>query len=327
MIISHDDARLSWHGQVSLEHTKLYTRPWRIPFAEKVLFHELLQVAAATQAGVRLCFQSDTRGISGKILPLEKARNIDLYIDGNFFATADVTDKSTFAFADLPSGAKRSELWLPQRSDFALEFLEIDDNSTLEPLEDNRPKWVTYGSSITHCGEAASPSFTWPGVVARARNVNLTCLGYGGQCHLDIQIARMMRDLPADYLSICAGINIYSGSLNVRTFGPSIIGFVQLLREKHPQTPLALISPIYSFDRETTKNPVGWTLQDYRNAVAEAAQTLQDNGDKNIVYINGLDLFNADLGHLMPDDLHPNAEGYKALGENFLKYAAPQLFG
>jgi hypothetical protein len=327
MIIFHNDPQLAWHGHVSLEQTNLYTRPWRIPFAEKVLFHELLQVAAATQAGVRLCFQSNTHRISGKVLPLKKARNIDLYIDGSFFATADVTDESTFTFDDLPAGEKQLELWLPQRSDFALEFLEIDDDSTLKSLEDTRPKWVTYGSSITHCGEAASPSFTWPGVVARGRDLNLTCLGYGGQCHLDIQIGRMMRDLPADYLSICAGINIYSGSLSARTFGPNLIGFVQLLREKHPETPLALISPIYSFDRETTKNVVGWTLQDYREAVAEAAQILQDNGDKNIVYVNGLDLFNDDLGHLMPDNLHPNAEGYKTLGENFLKVAAPQLFG
>jgi len=327
MIISHNDPRLRWHGSISLEQTSDYTRPWRIPFAEKVLFAPPLQVAAATQAGIRLCFQSNTRQLSGKVLPLEKARNLDLYLDGTLFATADITDKSTFAFVDLPDGVKELELWLPQRSDFALEFLQIDNDATLQPLEDTRPKWVTYGSSITHCGEAASPSFTWPGVVARTRDVNLTCLGYGGQCHLDIQIARMMRDLPADYLSICAGINIYSGSLNARTFGPSLIGFVQLLREKHPETPLALISPIYSFERETTPNNVGWTLQDYRDAVAEAAQTLQDNGDKNIIYINGLDLFNADLGHLMPDQLHPNAQGYQTLGANFLQVAAPRLFG
>jgi hypothetical protein len=311
-----------------LEQTADYTRPWRIPFEQKVLFQADLAVRGAMQAGVRLAFHSNTQTVRGVTVEFDGERKIDLYVDREYFATADFGDKSTFTFADLPAGEKLLELWLPQSSDFALRQLEIDDNATLAAAEDNRPKWITYGSSITHCGAAASPSFTWPGVVARARDLNLTCLGYGGQCHLDIQIGRMMRDLPADYISICAGINIYgSGSLNARTFGSSIIGFVQLLREKHPQTPLTLISPIYSFDRETNANATGWTLQDYRNAVAEAAQTLQDFGDNNISYVNGLDLFNEDLGHLMPDQLHPDAEGYKKMGANFLTHAAPGLFG
>ena len=328
MIIAHNDPHLSWHGHVSLEQTADYTRPWRIPFEQKVLFQPDLASRAAMPAGIRLAIHSNTRRLAGTIVPFDGERKIDLYVNRQFHGTGVVDDKSTFAFADLPSGENLLELWLPQSSDFALQQLEIDDAATLSPVEDNRPKWITYGSSISHCGSAASPSFTWPGVVARGRDLNLTCLGYGGQCHLDIQIGRMMRDLPADYISICAGINIYgSGSLNARTFGPNLIGFVQLLREKHPQTPLALISPIYSFDRETTPNVTGWTLQNYRDAVAEAAQTLQAFGDKNIIYVNGLDLFNEDLGHLMPDDLHPDAEGYKTMGANFLKVAAPRLFG
>ena len=33
---------------------------------------------------------------------------------------------------------------------------------------------------------------------------------------------------------MCVGINIYGGNtLNLRTFGPSIKGFVQIVREKH----------------------------------------------------------------------------------------------
>jgi hypothetical protein len=328
MIITHNDPRLSWHGQVSLEETAGYTRPWRIPFEQKVLFYPDLAARAATQAGIRLAFHSNTQHVSGTIVPFEGVQNIDLYVDGALFGTSDFADKSTFTFDDLPSGEKLLELWLPHRGDFALRQLNIDDDATISPHEDSRPKWITYGSSITHCGEAASPSFTWPGVVARGRDLNLTCLGYGGQCHLDIQIGCMMRDLPADYISICAGINIYgNSSLNARTFGSNLIGFVQLLREKHHETPLALISPIYSFDRETTPNAAGWTLQNYRDAVAEAAQTLQDFGDENIIYIDGLDLFNEDSGHLMPDNLHPNAEGYKTMGANFLKVAAPLLFG
>lgn len=320
MQIQPADPRLSWPGAISFERTKSYFRPWRIPFAERGLFAPEMMETAATQAGVRLTFNSSTTRIAGRILPAKENQPLDLFVDGQLFESFDLNGKTEFAFSGLSSAEKLIELWLPQRGDFALESLEIDDNATLAAHQDTRPRWVTYGSSITHCKTAASPSLTWPAIVARERNLNLTCLGYGGQCHLDIQVARMMRDMQADYISICCGINIQgSGSMNFRTFGPSIIGFVQLLREKHPDTPILLISPIYSCGRETAPNIVGWNLQDYRQAVAKAAQILKEHGDKNIHYLDGLKLFGENLAHLLPDNLHPNAEGYQIMGKNFLE--------
>ncbi|MBM2827335.1 MAG: family lipase [Dehalococcoidia bacterium] len=137
----------------------------------------------------------------------------------------------------------------------------------------------------------------------------------------------MMRDLPADFISMCVGINIYGqGSLGPRTFGPAIIGFVQILRERHPDTPLAVMSPIYSPPRETTPNVVGFTLRAMREEVAEAVAALQACGDHNIHYVDGLEVFGPELGHLLPDELHPNAEGYKIMGNNFLEKVVARVF-
>ena len=92
-------------------------------------------------------------------------------------------------------------------------------------------------------------------------------------------IARQIRDTPADYLSLCVGINIYGGAtLNPRTFGPSIMGFVQIVREGHPETPLVIMSPIYACQRETTTNAAGFTLEAMRVEVAHAVTTLHAHG-------------------------------------------------
>ena len=311
-----------------MERTPTYSRPWRIPFQDRSLFFPGLTSAAATQAGIRLAFNSSTGTIAGKILFFPENQKLDLFVDGCFVATADLANQTTFRFEGLGQHEKLIELWLPQRADFALEQLEIDNDATLRPYEDTRPKWVTYGSSITHCGSAHSPSRTWPAMVARERNWNLTCLGYGGQCHLDIEIARMMRDRPADYLSICAGINIYgSPTLNERTFRSSLIGFVRILREKHAETPLLLISPIYSKPREETPNSQGWTLGHYRTAVEEAVRLLREHGDKNIHYLSGLEIGGESLHEYMPDQLHPDGDGTEIMGRNFLLHAAPILAG
>ena len=163
--------------------------------------------------------------------------------------------------------------------------------------------------------------------MAREQGLNLTCLGYGGQCHLDPMVARMIRDLPADFLSMKVGINIYgSGSLNARSFGPAIIGFVHIVREKHPDTPFAVISPIFSPPRESTLNSAGFTLAAMREEVAEAVQALKASGDRNIHYIDGLDLFGSEHADMLPDDLHPDAQGYKVLAQNFSRKVAQTVF-
>ena len=211
------------------------------------------------------------------------------------------------------------ELWLPPGHEVRVAALSLDDGASCEVVADPRPKWVTYGSSITHCSGAHGPARTWPAVAARLKGLNLTCLGYGGNCHLEPSVALMIRDLPAEVISLKIGINIYgASSLSPRTFRPALIGFVRLLREKHPTTPLAVVTSIVSPPRETVKNAVGFTLQEMRGEIEDAVKRLRDCGDENIRCFSGLELFGADLvADYLPDELHPNGDGYELLGRRF----------
>ena len=327
-----DDPRLSWQGAISFNDTEDWRMPWRLPYGKISLFPpDALRERAAMPAGVRISCRTDTDFIAGHIEPFtdaeEDCSSIDLYCDSEYLGSVQLSGIRTFRFDDLPVGEKIVELWPPQHVEFRLKGLEFSDGASIKPYEDTRPKWITYGSSITHCRAAASPSFTWPAIAARERGLNLTCLGYGGNCHLEPMIARMIRELPADFLSMKVGINIYgSESLSPRTFQSAIIGFVQIVREKHPDTPFVVISPIFSPPRETTTNAVEFTLADMRQEVAEAVQAMKDNGDSNLHYVNGLELFGEDLAHLLPDDLHPDAEGYKIMGKNFAQKVAGKFF-
>ena len=56
-----------------------------------------------------------------------------------------------------------------------------------------------------------------------------------------------------------------------------------------------------------------------REEVRRAVDALKGNGDKNISYINGLEVFDFDNVHLLPDDLHPDSEGYGIMAENLLR--------
>ena len=63
-----------------------------------------------------------------------------------------------------------------------------------------------------------------------------------------------------------------------------------------------------------------------RVEVATAVEDLRTHGDQILHYVDGLQLFGADLIEMLPDQLHPNAEGYKALGKKFTQHIANKFF-
>jgi lysophospholipase L1-like esterase len=332
-ILSPLDERLTWLGCIGHENSSEGTIARRLPPYSRELFPsnalDGLWIQSGFPNGMRIAFTTDSTIIGGHYSPDEGLKPIDIYSDGELVASLPLNTGDSFLFSDLPIGSKNIELWLPHIGTFALRDLIFSADATITPVEDNRPKWLTYGSSITEAAAATSPSVTWPAIVARENNLNLTCLGFGGNCHLEANVARVIRDREVDYISICAGINICSGSMGPRTFRPALIGFIQIVREKHPNTPIALISPIISPPRETVTetapSQVGWTLPLMRDEVKAAVEALQKHGDKNIFYVDGLDILGADETYILPDELHPDAEGQFVIAKNFNRVVASRF--
>ena len=251
-------------------------------------------------------------------------------------------------FRGLPSGPKKVMVWLPHNAYVEMQNLHIDTDSSVTRFDDSRPHWVHYGSSISHCMEAEMPAETWPAVASRQLKFSLTNLGFGGQCHLDPFVARTIRDLDAAVISLKVGINIVNmDSLRERVFSPMFHGFIDTIREVHKTTPLILCSPIYCPSAETRPGPTipngegkfetieGFeslrqgclTLQRIRTLIEGIVETRRKEGDSNLYYISGLELFGSADADDLPDDLHPNPAGYIRIGKRFAtKVAEMGLF-
>ncbi|MBH26896.1 MAG: hypothetical protein CL786_02435 [Chloroflexi bacterium] len=67
-------------------------------------------------------------------------------------------------------------------------------------------------------------------------------------------------------------------------------------------------------------------LEIMRNEIQSCVKKFKTQGDLNLHYVDGLDIFGPEYAHLLPDDLHPNVEGYNILAHNFLKRVVRPFF-
>jgi hypothetical protein len=312
-----------FQGVVSLEKGDGWIKPYRLPHDQLGLFPPdgSLPAKAGSCAGVRVRFETDSSIAGLEVLPQKDGRQFDLVISGELAGTTTLDgNKKAVLFENLPEGDKTVEIWFPQGAGVSALNVLIDAGSSLTVKDDDRPGWVTYGSSITHCNGAHSPARTWPGLASRLKNVNLTCLGFGGDCHIESMMGRVIRDVPSDLISLKLGINVLGGmSLSPRTFRPAIIGLVKTIRDTRPDTPIAVLSSIIAPPREEAETAVGFSLSKMRTEVEDAVKRLQDAGDGNIRYFDGRLLLDAEDADscLLEDGVHPNGGGYELMGQRF----------
>jgi hypothetical protein len=321
-----------FHGHVSLQRRDGGIMPWRLPVDRLALFpsdnDNRLHAKASESTGVRLELQTDATELELRSAPHGAARRFDATVGGAMVAQAELpAGETAVRLGPLPAGEKMVELWLAKDQPTVVTGLLVNDGASARPASDGRKRWIAYGSSITQCRAAHSPARTWPATAARAAGLHLTCLGYGGECHLDSMLARMIRDMPADLITLKLGINTHGGTFSHRTFKPAAIGMVQIIREKHPATPLAVIGPIISPPREDARATASsMTLQEMRESLADAVARLRSCGDGRIIYFDGRDLFGRELAATnLPDQLHPDGDGYEIMGRNAAALLLPRL--
>lgn len=84
--------------------------------------------------------------------------------------------------------------------------------------------------------QADGPYGTWPVRTATTLGWELTSFGFASTALFDPPVARLIRDRPADVISLCLGINVlHTDTFNRRSLVPAVIGFLDTIREGRPK--------------------------------------------------------------------------------------------
>ncbi|NCT92499.1 lipase [Cellulomonas sp. APG4] len=363
-------------GAVELEHGPDGVRAHRLPaWARAQTTDPLLQAAQSQPAGVRLTFASEatvveldahaTR-VGYRGAPLRPAGVFELAVDGAVVGRASLTEAtvvmtdlatgavtaepagaSTLRFNGLAPGTKRVDVWLPHNE--TVELVALRTDAPVEPWPTTAPVWLHHGSSISQGSNAVHPSGTWPAVAATLAGADLLNLGFGGSAMVDQLVARTIRDLPADAISLKLGINVVNAdAMRVRAFESAVHGFLDTVRDGHPTTPLLLVSPVLCPIHEHTPGPgafdeaalaqgrIGFratgdpaevaagrlTLTVIRDVLARVVEARRAD-DPHLHHLDGRELYGEGdaQAHPLPDDLHPDPATHRLMGTRFAELA------
>ncbi|WIB60203.1 SGNH/GDSL hydrolase family protein [Curtobacterium sp. MCLR17_007] len=254
-------------------------------------------------------------------------------------------DADVVTVTDLQPGEKQIEFWLPHNEQVELIALHTDE--PVGPGLAGGRVWVHHGSSISHGSNATRPTGIWPVVAARRAGVDLINLGFGGSALVDPFMARLIRDTPADVISLKLGINVVNlDAMRLRSFVPAVHGFLDTIREGHPTTPLLLVSPIHCGIHEDTPGPGAFDPEALASGVVrfvatgepsdadqgrltlrvireQLAQIAAARSDAALQVLDGRTLYGPGDAETdpLPDALHPSASAHRMMGERFADIA------
>lgn len=311
---------LPWYGENGGEL-------FRLPTKRKDSFPKAVWELAQSPSGGRIRFRSNTRSLSIQLeyphppdmqnMHAFGQTGVDLYIDGVYRDTA-VADRDSKAghtqqysfFKDEPATEREITLYLPMYIPAKVIGIGVDTEAQIQtpaPFALEKPI-VFYGTSITQGGCASRSGMSYEAILGRMLNVDFVNLGFSGNGKGEAETAAAVADIDAAAFVL----DFAQNNVTAESLRQVYLPFVEIIRTKHPQTPLLVITPIYSAREAWAVNE---RLEGMRELIRQAAAKRIVGGDRNIEIVEGTDLIGPSRGDGLVDGTHPNDLGFQWMAE------------
>ncbi|MBR9998769.1 MAG: SGNH/GDSL hydrolase family protein [Cyclobacteriaceae bacterium] len=171
------------------------------------------------------------------------------------------------------------------------------------PAFSHEGKIVIYGTSITQGGCVSRPGMAYSNILSRMLDVEFINLGFSGNGRGEPELARLICQIPDIRLIILD----YEANAN-ETIHQTLGSFIDILRETFAEVPVLVVSKI-RYATATEGSPAYDLL--IRNRDFQKSLVLQRNneGDKNLFFLDGSSFLGEDYDECTVDGSHPSDLG------------------
>ena len=167
---------------------------------------------------------------------------------------------SSVRFDGLPSNRKRIELWLPHNAAVEVRALRVDARRARGPAGADTSPVGALRELDQPVRRSTEADIRLAGAGRASRRCRPVEPRFAGEAQLDQFVARDIRDLDLDLVSLKVGINVVNAdSMRERAFVPAAHAFLDTIRDGHPTVPIVVATPIICPAVEDRPGPTAWT--------------------------------------------------------------------
>ncbi len=299
---------------------------WRLPVRSRDTFPNAVWNLALDPAGGRIRFRTNSSTVALRLewshapdmrnMHFFGQSGVDLYIGNTYWNTAtpdkDAAPGKVYEhvfFRDQPQTMREVTIYLSLYSPVKVLAIGLDPNASIEspsPFALTRPV-VFYGTSITQGGCASRPGMSYQSILGRRLNIDHVNLGFSGNGKGEPALARAVADIDA----VAYILDFAQNNPTVESLAEVYDPFIGILRERHPDTPILAITPIYSAS-ETTGNRRN---EEMRALIRKVVSRRIAAGDTHLQLVEGSDLLGPARVDGLVDGTHPNDLGFEWMAE------------
>ena len=330
-----EEPQLHWIP-VATQNVEVDGLPWfgenggelfRLPVRLRDTYRKPVWDLAQSPSGGRIRFRTNSTTLAIRLeypAPPEMGNmhafgqtGVDLYADGVYrgTATADkdskpgVTKEHTY-YKDQPRTEREITLYLPLYSGVKVLGIGLDTDAHIERAKSfalGKPL-VFYGTSITQGGCASRPGMSYQAILGRMLNADFVNLGFSGNGKGEPELAHAVADIDA----ACYVMDFAQNNPTVESLTEVYAPFLATVRGKHPETPILVITPIYS-SRESWARDA--RLEGMRELIRRVGAEKIAAGDRHLEIVEGTDLLGPTRGDGLVDGTHPNDLGFQWMAD------------
>lgn len=245
---------------------------------------------------------------------------VDLYLDGYYRGSAVAQKDSApgkvmeHLYVDLtkqPRKEREVVLYLSLYKPVKVLAIGLDREARIDkpsPFSVARPM-VFYGTSITQGGCASRPGMDYQAILARQLNLDYVNLGFSGNGLGEPELARAVAEIDASMFVL----DFAQNNPTVASLRQNYEPFLDTVREKHPGTPVLVITPIGNARETLSLEKTRIELQ--RELIRGIASRHIAAGDQYLQVVEGTDLLGFDRMDGVVDGVHPNDLGFWWMAE------------